>query len=85
MSDLKTIIGNISTLFFIRSHNKYNYIRVLKHDSIGFTEITSQIAVALKYKRAGMYLVSPGDDAVKDIIKACDKACNRMLAYEDLG
>lgn len=85
MSELKTIIGNISTLFFIRSHNKYNYIRVLKHDSTGFTEITSQIADILKYKRAGMYLVGPGKDAVKDIMKACDKACGRMLAYEDLG
>lgn len=52
---------------------------------MGFTEITSQIATALKYKKAGMYMVGSGDDAVKDIMNVCDKACNRMLAYEDLG
>jgi hypothetical protein len=85
MENSKKEITAVSTIYFIRSNTKPNYIRAFKTDHTGLKEITNHISKILNIETSGMYLIGPKKDTIETVAKLIKETCGKLMMYEDLG
>lgn len=85
MENSKKEITAISTIYFIRSNTKPNYIRAFKTDRTGLKEITYHISKILNIKTSGMFIIGPKKETLETVAKLLQETCGKLMMYEDLG
>jgi hypothetical protein len=85
MENSKKEITAISTIYFIRSNTKPNYIRAFKTDHTGLKEITYHISKILNIKTSGMFIIGPKKETIETVAKLLLETCGKLMMYEDLG
>jgi len=85
MENSKKEITAVSTIYFIRSNTRPNYIRAFKTDHTGLKEITHHISKILNIKTSGMYLIGPKKETIKTLANLIKDTCGKLMMYEDLG
>jgi hypothetical protein len=85
MENSKKEITGVSTIYFIRSDTRPNYIRAFKTSHTGLKEITYNISKILNIELSGMYLNAPVKETLETVAKLLQEACDKQLMYEDLG
>ena len=85
MENSKKEITAISTIYFIRSNTKPNYIRAFKTDHTGLKEITYHISKILSIKTSGMFIIGPEKETLETVAKLLKETCGKLMMYEDLG
>lgn len=85
MENYKKEITAVSTLYFIRSNAKPNYIRAFKTDHTGLKEITYYISKILDIEMSEMYLIGPEKKTIETVANLIKETCGKLMMYEDLG
>lgn len=85
MNNIIKLLKDDHTIYFVRSYNRNDYIRIYLPTTHGLIEITHEISKLLEFKKSKMWMVLPKGKDVSNLVDKLNLKCDKLINYEDFG